>query len=75
MKGTYNLSYDIDDGNGNIIGSVDESITDPIDLEFEADGFRGTIGTRLNLAWFKIFADYTLQEYNTATVGIAFSFR
>ena len=75
MKGTYNLSYDIDDGNGNIIGSVDESITDPIDLEFEADGFRGTIGTRLNLAWFKIFADYTLQEYNTATFGIAFSFR
>ncbi|MFK2819619.1 DUF6588 family protein [Flavobacteriaceae sp. LMIT009] len=75
MNGTYNLSYDIDDGNGNIIGSVDESITDPIDLEFDVDGFRGTIGTRLNLAWFKIFADYTLQEYNTATVGIAFSFR
>lgn len=75
MNGTYNLSYDIDDGNGNVIGSVDESITNPIDLDFEASGMRGTLGLRLNLSWFKIFADYTLQEYNTATAGIAFSFR
>jgi len=25
--------------------------------------------------FFKIFADYTIQEYNTASAGVAFSFR
>lgn len=75
MKGDYTLTYDIEDDNGNVIRTVDESISDPISLDFDANGMRATIGTRLNLGFFKIFADYTLQEYNTASAGIAFSFR
>jgi hypothetical protein len=75
MKGDYTLTYDIEDGSGNQIETVDETISDPINLDFEANGMRATLGTRLNLAFFKIFADYTFQEYNTASVGIAFSFR
>ena len=75
MKGDYTLTYDLEDGNGNVIGTVDESISNPINLDFDANGVRGTIGTRLNLGFFKIFGDYTFQEFNTATVGIAFSFR
>ncbi|WP_299115157.1 DUF6588 family protein [uncultured Winogradskyella sp.] len=75
MKGDYTLTYDIEDSNGNVIGTVDETISNPINLDFEANGIRGTIGTRLNLGFFKIFGDYTFQKFNTATVGIAFSFR
>lgn len=75
LKGDYNLTYDIVDGGGNVIGNVSESISNPINLNFNANGVRATIGTRLNLAFFKIFVDYTLQEYNTTSVGIAFSFR
>ena len=75
MKGDYTLTYDVEDSNGNVIGTVDESISNPINLDFEANGMRATIGTRLNLGFFKIFGDYTLQEYNTASAGIAFSFR
>ncbi|WP_456442242.1 DUF6588 family protein [Psychroserpens sp.] len=75
MKGDYTLTYDIEDSNGNVIGTVDESISDPINLDFEANGMRSTIGARLNLGFFKIFADYTLQKYNMASAGIAFSFR
>ncbi len=75
LKGNYNLSYDVVDGGGTVIGNVSETITNPINLNFDANGVRATIGARLNLAFFKIFADYTLQEYNTATAGIAFSFR
>jgi len=75
MKGDYTLTYDVEDDNGNVIGTVNESISDPINLDFDANGMRATIGTRLNLGFFKIFADYTLQEYNTASAGIAFSFR
>ncbi len=76
MKGNYSLTYNVEDGAGNPVGApITENITDPIDLNFDANGMRGTVGARLNLAWFKIFADYTIQEYNTASAGIAFSFR
>ena len=75
VKGNYTLTYDIEDNNGNVIGTTEESIRNPINLGFEANGMRATLGTRLNLSFFKIFADYTFQSYNTATVGIAFSVR
>jgi len=78
MKGDYTLTYDVVDGNGDpIIGvpPISESVSDPINLDFEANGMRATLGARINLAFFKIFADYTFQEYNTASAGIAFSFR
>ena len=75
VKGNYTLTYDIEDNNGNVIGTTEESISNPINLGFEANGMRATLGTRLNLSFFKIFADYTFQSYNTATVGIAFSVR
>lgn len=75
MKGNYTLTYDLEDSGGNNLGTVNEMISNPINLDFEANGVRATLGTRLNLGFFKIFADYTLQEYNTASAGIAFSFR
>ncbi len=75
IKGTYTVDYDVEDDGGNVIGTASETITDPINLDFDANGVRATIGARLNIGFFKIFADYTLQEYNTASAGIAFSFR
>lgn len=75
IKGDYNLTYDIEDSNGNSGGTVSESISDPVNLDFEANGMRTTLGARLNLGFFKIFGDYTLQKYNTVSVGTAFSFR
>lgn len=75
MKGDYTLTYDVEDNNGIPLGTVDETISDPINLNFDATGVRATIGTRLNLAFFKIFADFTMQKYNTISGGIAFSFR
>lgn len=71
MLGTYNLEYTPVAAGPTII----EPVTDPINLDFNASGFRTTLGVRLSLGFFKIFADYTLQEYNTASAGIAFSFR
>ncbi|MEO1051680.1 MAG: DUF6588 family protein [Bacteroidota bacterium] len=60
--------YDIDDD-----GAVD--LVDPIDLDFSAGGPRLTGGLRLKLAILTIHGDYTLQEYNTLTVGIGLSVR
>lgn len=68
IKGTYELEYDIE-------GAEPGIVTDPVSVDFNASGARATIGTRLNLGFFKIFGDYTIQEYNTITGGIAFSFR
>jgi len=67
MLGTYDLDY-----NG---GAFTRSVTDPISQDFDASGFRTTVGARLSLGFFKIFADYTLQEYNTITAGISIGIR
>ena len=75
VKGDYTLSYTIQDLGQTNLSTLNETITDPVNLDFKSSGTRATIGARLNLAFFKIFADYTLQEYNTATLGFAFSFR
>jgi len=76
LKGDYTLTYEVEDSNGNTAGPPqEETVSDPINLGFDANGMRATLGTRLNIGFFKIFADYTLQEYNTVSAGIALSFR
>jgi len=65
MNGTYTYNKD---------GDNEEILTAP-DLKFSAAGFKTTIGARISLGFFKIFADYTLQEYNAVSAGIAFSIR
>ena len=73
MLGTYVLEYNTGFPAPN--DTVEKTVTDPINLDFEVSGVRATLGTRLSLGFFKIFADYTVQEYNTLSAGIAFSFR
>jgi hypothetical protein len=65
MTGDYTLNY----------GPLSRTISDPINSEFDAGGFRTTIGSRLSLGFFKIFGSYTLQEYNTVNLGMAISLR
>jgi hypothetical protein len=75
INGDYTLNYDVVDSNQNSVGTLIENISDPINLDFSSSGTRATIGARLNLLFFKIFADYTIQEYNTLSLGAAFSIR
>jgi hypothetical protein len=72
VKGTYEYSYDVQDNSGNHIRYETVQIVDPLSLKFEPTGYRATFGVRLNLVFFRIFADYTLQEFPTANVGIGF---
>ena len=51
------------------------SYTDPIDLAYENGGVKANVGLRVRLLFLNIFGEYSFQEYNTATVGIGFSFR
>ncbi len=71
LKGDYELKYTIEGTNN----TLTEQVTDPINLDFKANSFRTTIGARLSLAFFKIYADYSIKKYNTISTGIAFSFR
>lgn len=65
MLGNYELSY----------AGQKRTISDPVDSKFDAGGFKTTAGVRLSLGFFKIFADYTLQDYNTVNLGVAFGIR
>ena len=79
------LGYNAGDSQFNVSGdySIDYGITgigprilkDPISIVSDASGVMGIVGARLNLLFLKIFANYTIQEYNTLTAGISFNFR
>ncbi len=61
-------SYDTDEDG--IADSVD-----PVSVKAESNGARATVGMRLKLAVFTFHGDYTLQKYNTLTVGFGISVR
>lgn len=66
VLGVYEFEYD----NG-----TPGEVVDPVLLSYNPSSVRASLGARLNLAFFKIFADYTVQEYSNLSAGIAFSFR
>lgn len=60
--------YNLDTG----ISSVDgEVLVDPFTVSSDVSGARATLGFKLKLAFFRIHADYSFQEFNTASVGIS----
>ena len=72
MTGSYSGTYDY------TVGGVPQKETinlTPPNMEFEASGVKTTIGARISLWFLKIFADYTIQEYNTVSAGVAISIR
>ncbi len=76
IKGTYEFNYDIKDTFGNVINTVNEEVTDPINIDYKiSKQLKATLGMRLNIAFFKIFADYSIQDYGTLNTGISFSFK
>ena len=70
MLGTYELEYQT--GNP-IVPTITQSITDPLSLTTQASSFTTTIGARLSLGFLKIYGNYSIQEYNTASLGMAIS--
>lgn len=75
LNGDYNLEYDVEDEQGNNLGTVRETLTNPIDLNTSVGSLRFSVGTRIDLSIFKIYAAYALQEYNTLSAGISISVR
>ena len=70
VLGTY--QYDFDD-NGSY--STEETLVDPLQMQFDLNGFKATAGVRFHLGPVKLFADYTLQKYSSISTGLAISIR
>lgn len=51
-----------------------EEVTDPFSIEQDVSGVRATVGTHLKLGFFALNADYTFADFNSASVGLHFSF-
>lgn len=75
LNGDYTLTYGLEDGNGIPLGTINETITDPLQFKADVNSARFALGMRVNLAIFKLFASYTIQEYNTFSTGISVSVR
>jgi hypothetical protein len=48
---------------------------DPLRSEQSYTGTHAVIGLRANLLFLKLFANYTIQEFNTLNFGLSVSFR
>ena len=51
-----------------------DEIVDPFSIEQNISGMRATVGANLKLGFFGINADYTLAEFDSASLGLNFSF-
>ncbi len=66
LLGTYRVS------NGILFS---EEIVDPFAIKSDVSGMRTTVGANLKLGFFRLNFDYTLAEFDSATVGLSFGFR
>jgi hypothetical protein len=51
-----------------------EEIVDPFSIESETKGMITTVGANLTLGFFGLNANYTIADFNSASLGINFSF-
>ncbi|OBX22238.1 hypothetical protein LX77_03019 [Gelidibacter algens] len=51
-----------------------EEIVDPFSIKQDASGMRGTLGANLQLGFFGLNADYTMAEFDSASLGLNFLF-
>lgn len=66
MLGNYEVS---------LASSATKTLKDPLKSENTYTGTHAMVGLRANLLFLKIFANYTLQEFNSLNAGVSFSFR
>ncbi|GAB3648236.1 hypothetical protein GCM10028791_11630 [Echinicola sediminis] len=68
-KSSYNMlgTYQVE--------GTSESVTDPVKLNYMAEGAMATLGTRFKFGPIFLNGDYTFQEFNTINVGLGVSIR
>lgn len=66
VLGTYTVR------GGTPLFETQSTFEDPFTVTNKVSGIKANIGTKLQLGFFSIFAEYNLAEFNTATAGIGF---
>jgi hypothetical protein len=66
MLGDYTIS---------LADGTSKTRSNPLSSDKAYTGTHAMIGARANLLFLKIFANYTIQEFNTLNVGVSVSFR
>lgn len=57
---------------GTPITEVSSTFNDPFSVKNKTSGLKATLGTRLQLGFFSMYAEYNASEYSTASAGIGF---
>ena len=65
LLGTYRVSDGV---------LFSEEIIDPFSIKQDISGLRGTIGSHLKIGFFSFNLDYTIAEFDSASLGFNFSF-
>ena len=74
--GKGNVAFDmLGDYTITLANGTSKPLSDPLSSEKAYTGTHAMIGARANLLFLKIFANYTLQEFNTLNIGVSVSFR
>ena len=71
VLGNYNLNYNIDD----TAQVYTVSVSNPLNIEWEKEFINAKAGISFNLPGIKIFADYTIQEFDSVTLGFSLGIR
>lgn len=66
VLGTYTVRA------GTPLTETSSTFEDPFSVKNKVSGVKATLGTRLSLSFFSIYAEYNLAEYSTASAGIGF---
>jgi len=66
VLGTYTVRA------GTPITEVSRTFEDPFSIKNKTSAVKATLGTRLQLGFFSIYAEYNASEYSTASAGIGF---
>ena len=70
MLGEYNLNYV---SKNNI--PFQRNLVDPINMRFEVNDFQTSLGVKYKFTVFSASLDYTFQNYNTVSIGMAANIR
>lgn len=66
VLGTYTVRA------GTPLTETSSTFVDPFSIKNKVSGVKATLGTRLSLNFFSIYAEYNVAEYSTASAGIGF---
>ena len=72
IKGSYELNYET---SSDEIGAIAFQVQDPISIENNLNFLRKNIGIAFNFAFYNLFIDYSLQEYNSINLGVSLGVR